>query len=53
MLKNNPCEDKDSVHYFMCHMTQYEFNQRYPYKPQEYKFNKIKHINKDAKDGLD
>jgi len=48
------CEDKDSVHYFMCHMTQEEFNKYRQIssvsmgyesgliRNERYEFNKIK-----------
>jgi hypothetical protein len=32
--EHNDCQDKDSVHYFMCHMMQEEFNERYKNNPQ-------------------
>ncbi len=42
------CQDKNSTHYFMCHMTQEDWDQRRPWSQEkkahefQYHFNKIR-----------
>lgn len=43
-MPSKECEDKDSIHYFMCHMTQQEFNERFSNDLQiisDFNFNRI------------
>lgn len=49
------CEDKDSTHYFMCHMTQEEWDEKIKNYEivKNYKFNKIKSEQIESEDSLE